>query len=233
MLCVVRFLYDEGLDYKLDITQNKFALHYSRKRCSKYYCSVQDMHTPISNNIDNFNKLFNLHKESFILFAKSYVRDALVAEDIYMESMLQFWEKMPELPEGTNIPAYIITIVKNKSLNYLRHQAIEFGVHSKISEIAQREIAMNITSLEACRPAEFFENDIRKIISETLAKMSNNTREIFNLSRSSHLNNKDIAQKFNISEKGVEYHISKALKVLRVALKDYLPLPIIFLLFFQ
>ena len=191
------------------------------------------MHTPISNNIDNFNKLFNLHKESFILFAKSYVRDAMVAEDIYMESMLQFWEKMPELPEGTNISAYIITIVKNKSLNYLRRQAVEFGAQSKLSEIAQREIAMNIVSLDACQPAAFFENDIRKIISETLAKMSNTTKEIFNLSRFYHLSNKEIAQRFNISEKGVEYHMSKALKILRVALKDYLPLPILILLVFQ
>ena len=185
------------------------------------------MYTPISSNIDNFNKLFNLHKESFILFAKSYVRDALVAEDIYMESMLQFWEKMPELPEGTNIPAYIITIVKNKSLNYLRHQAIESDIQNKLSEIAQREIAMNISSLEACHPADFFENDIRKITLETLAKMSNNTKEVFSLSRFSHLTNKDIAQKLNITEKGVEYHISKALRALRIALKDYFP----FLLF--
>ncbi|HAY24139.1 MAG TPA: RNA polymerase sigma-70 factor, partial [Bacteroides sp.] len=36
--------------------------------------------------------------------------------------------------------------------------------------------------------------------------------------------NKEIAEEMEISIKGVEYHISKALKVLRVTLKDYLPL---------
>lgn len=34
----------------------------------------------------------------------------------------------------------------------------------------------------------------------------------------------EIAQALGLSLKGVEYHMSKALKELRVALKDYLPL---------
>ena len=33
---------------------------------------------------------------------------------------------------------------------------------------------------------------------------------------------KEIADALNISVKGVDYHISKALKALRVSLKDYL-----------
>ena len=32
------------------------------------------------------------------------------------------------------------------------------------------------------------------------------------------------AEETNITAKGVEYHITKALKVLRINLKDYLPL---------
>ena len=43
------------------------------------------------------------------------------------------------------------------------------------------------------------------------------------------MTNREIAMELGISEKTVEYHISKALKVLRVALKDYLPLVGIFL----
>lgn len=35
---------------------------------------------------------------------------------------------------------------------------------------------------------------------------------------------KEIAEATGLSVKGVEYHITKALKALRVALKDYLPL---------
>ena len=44
------------------------------------------------------------------------------------------------------------------------------------------------------------------------------------------LRNKEIAEVVGLSVKSVEYHIGKALKVLRVSLKDYLPL--FYLLFY-
>ena len=34
------------------------------------------------------------------------------AEDIYMEAIIQYWEKRKELPADTNIPGYILTTVK-------------------------------------------------------------------------------------------------------------------------
>jgi RNA polymerase sigma-70 factor (ECF subfamily) len=37
------------------------------------------------------------------------------------------------------------------------------------------------------------------------------------------MKNREIAEELNISAKAVEGHITKALKVFRVALKDYLP----------
>lgn len=176
-----------------------------------------------NNDVAAFNALFNKHKEPFTLFAKSYVRDIMIAEDIYMESMLQFWEKMQDLPNDTNIPAYILTIVRNASINYLRHQLVVQNMQDKVADIHQREIEMNISSLEACNPAELFASDIQEIVTVTLNKMSSTAREVFRLSRYGRLTNKEIACRLQISEKGVEYHISKVLRLLKIALKDYLP----------
>lgn len=50
------------------------------------------------------------------------------------------------------------------------------------------------------------------------------------LSRFENRSNKEIAETVGLSVKSVEYHIGKALKVLRVSLKDYLPL--FYLLFY-
>ena len=178
--------------------------------------------SPLDSNMHIFNELFKRHKESFTLFAKSYVRDGMVAEDIYMESMIQYWEKRKDLPPDTNLPAYILTIVKNKALNYLRHQIVEENMLNRLGTVSEKEVHMNISSLEACNPYELFVEDIQEIVEKTLSGLSENTKEIFYLSRFSNLSNKEIAHKFNISEKGVEYHINKALKALRIALQDYL-----------
>ena len=44
------------------------------------------------------------------------------------------------------------------------------------------------------------------------------------MSRFEQKSGKEIAEELGITVKGVDYHIAKALKVLRVSLKDYLPL---------
>lgn len=44
------------------------------------------------------------------------------------------------------------------------------------------------------------------------------------MSRFENKSGKEIAQTLGISVKGVDYHMNKALKELRAALKDYLPI---------
>ena len=83
---------------------------------------------------------------------------------------------------------------------------------------------MRLSALEACNPNEIFLEEIQEIIHHTMSTLSKQTYQIFMLSRFEHKSNKEIAEVMRITVKNVEYHISKALKVLRIALKDYLPL---------
>ena len=52
--------------------------------------------------------------------------------------------------------------------------------------------------------------------------MPEQSRDIFILSHYQNTPNKMIAEKLGISIKSVEFHITKALKILRTELKDYL-----------
>ena len=68
------------------------------------------------------------------------------------------------------------------------------------------------------------------MLSEALDKLPENTRLIFEKNRFEGKKYTEIAEEQQISVKTVEAHISKALKILRVELKDYLPF---FILLFQ
>lgn len=72
-------------------------------------------------------------------------------------------------------------------------------------------------------PNELFNAEAMEIVNRTLAKLPARTREIFIMSRMKNMSHKEIAAKLDITTKGVEFHISKALKELRISLKDYLP----------
>ena len=174
-----------------------------------------------------FATLFERYKEPFTSFANSYIRDIAAAEDIYVEAMMLYWEKRQDLAADTNIPAYILTAVKNKALNHLRHVDVKTEVEVQLFNHTARELNFRISSLESCDPTELFSLEMQEIISRTLNDLPEQTRLVFFKSRYENKSNREIAEELGISLKTVEFHITKALKVFREKLKDYLPLLLI------
>lgn len=84
------------------------------------------------------------------------------------------------------------------------------------------ELDFRISSLDACNPTDIFSEEINRIVNRTLDTLPLQTRNVFRMSRYENKSIKEIADTLNISVKGVDYHIGKALKALRVNLKDYL-----------
>ena len=176
-----------------------------------------------------FNRLFGEYQQRFIRFAGTYVSDAATAADIVMESFMAAWEKRDML-SASAFPPYALTIVKNKCLNHLRSQGVRLRAAEDIHSHGARMLRTRISTLEACNPDEIFSKEVTLIIRQTLSSLPEQTRHIFMLSRFENRSNKEIAEAVGLSVKSVEYHIGKALKVLRVSLKDYLPL--FYLLFY-
>ena len=82
-----------------------------------------------------------------------------------------------------------------------------------------------------CGLSKLFKDDIESLVDEAINTLPEKTHEIFVLSRHNFQKHSEIAKKFKISEKSVEYHISRALVLLRKQLKDYLPLaPVILMM---
>ncbi len=182
-------------------------------------------------DIKGFNALFNEYYKRFIHFAMGYVKDQQVAEDFTSEAFTVYWEKINELPLDTNPPAYILTTIKNKCLNYLNHLQIQQRVTTELKDHSEWVLKTKISTLEACDPSFLFSDEIQQIIDETLNKLPKKTRQIFILSRNHGLTYKEIAEKTNLSQKSIEFHISKALQLLRYSLRDFATISILFYLF--
>jgi RNA polymerase sigma-70 factor (ECF subfamily) len=174
-------------------------------------------------DLEAFNRLFTEYQGRFIRFAYNYVRDSAVAEDFTIEALLYYWENRHLLAPGSNIPAYILTIIKHKCLNYLEHIRIQETATERMKEHAQWELRMRISTLKACDPDELFTVETQKIIHDTLCVMPERSRHIFIMSRYHNKSHKEIASALNISTKTVEFHIAKVLKALRHNLRDYIP----------
>ncbi|MFT3738117.1 MAG: RNA polymerase sigma-70 factor [Breznakibacter sp.] len=171
--------------------------------------------------VDGFNAVYAEYYPKSYAFVKSYVHDAMATEDIVSDTLVRLWERMG-IETIDPIAPFLFTMLKNKCLDYLKHQSIRQDVHQDLKCTLERELQVRILSLESTDPLEIFSHEIQHIVDETLQALPSKTRDVFVMSRYGNKPHKEIAEKQGISVKGVDYHISLSVKALRSALKDYL-----------
>ena len=164
-------------------------------------------------NPQDFGKLFMKYRDSYVVIARSYVRDLAVAEDIVSDCFAIFWDKRESIDLRTSPEAYILRAVKNRCLNWLRDNA-NLKIKSMLSEISV---------LESPGMADLFGSEVEAIFRDFLSEMSDLPRGIFLSSRFEDLTYDEIALKYNVTPRKVKREIQKALEKLRSCLKDYLP----------
>ena len=136
-----------------------------------------------SADLKAFNQLFADYQGRFIRFANIYVRNIAVAEDFTIEALMQYWENRNTLKADSNVPAYILTIIKNKCINYLQHIQVREDASEHLKNHAEWELNTRISTLEACNPEELFTAEAQEIVNKTLATLPEQTRRIFIMSR--------------------------------------------------
>ena len=178
------------------------------------------------NNISaqEFGRLFMVYRDKFIAVARSYVRDEVAAEDIVAESFTDFWDGRDRITIRTIPEAYILHMVKNRCLSYLRDKANRMRILQQMHEDSYKAIMAEIGVLGKDETGLIFRSDIAAIFRKLLATVPESTREIFLASRFESLTYNEIAEKYGVSPRKVKREIQHVLEIMRTSLKDYLPL---------
>lgn len=88
---------------------------------------------------DDFNSIYERNYRRSFLFTKSYVHDDMAAEDIVAESLVKYW-RLSLSQEAETSETLLLTILKNKALDYLRHKVIHESAIENIMELNDREL---------------------------------------------------------------------------------------------
>jgi len=168
-----------------------------------------------------FKVVFSLYYPRLVYFAKEYVSQE-DAKGLVQEVFIAFWEKNPTIMSQFQLQSYLYTSVKNNCLMRLRHEKVKKCFEKDAVLKMQNQIYFS--ALEQLDTSVISFQEIETIIEKTLSNLPPRCRDIFVLSRFDGKKNHEVAEELNITEKAVEAQITKALKVFRVALKDFLPL---------
>ena len=169
---------------------------------------------------NTFEKIYKLYYPKMFAFAKNYISANEDVENIVQDVFLVLWEKKDELELSCTLTTYLFTLVKNRCLNFLRHNLIEEEYNAQMKE----ELGFKLYALESMEYSYHSEKELQEIIQRALDTLPERCREVFIKSRIEGLKYKEISEELGISVNTVENHIVTALKKLRVELKDYLPL---------
>jgi len=174
-------------------------------------------------DINAYEQIYNTLYPRLFYFVREYIADEEIVRNILQDTFLSLWEHRTILLEDFNLSAWLYTVTKNKALKHLRHREY-VNKYSRDKIQTFNEDTLNAFALERMDTSVLTLHEIQNIIEKTLTNLPPQYREVFKMSRFGSYKNLEIAENLNISEKTVEAHITKTLKLLRVALKDYLPL---------
>jgi len=176
-----------------------------------------------------FEILFRRYYVRMRDYALFYVHDLQQAEDIVQDIFLAIWQNRKKTDIKTSLKAYLYRSVHNSCIKHFNHLAVSEKYSNSQRLKYEEALLMNKLYFED-GISRLFLKDIDEILSESICKLPEKTRMIFELSREEKLKNHEIAGRVNLTEKAVEYHIGKALKLLRHQLRDYLPMIVFILL---
>lgn len=161
-----------------------------------------------------FETLFKQWYEPLCRYAYSLLHDAEEAEEMVQKTFCKLWDQREKLLIHTSIKSYLYRMIHNACLNRIKQWQIqsehkETIAHSSV--VATNYVEDNV-----------FHKELSHKIELAIATLPERCREVFLLSRMQHLSYIKIAETLQISPNTVETQIVKALKLLRIKLKDYL-----------
>jgi RNA polymerase sigma-70 factor (family 1) len=159
-----------------------------------------------------FEEIYDRYWLKLYSLAHTQIGTREEAEDLIHNLFENLWKKRHELAIR-NLTTYLIVSVKYLSVAYIKSQINlrKYQEYLIFQEIDRTNSTEDIISF----------SDLQKAVEDAMKKLPEKTVEVFKMSRFENKSVRYIAENLNISEKAVEYHITKSLKVMKEQLRYF------------
>lgn len=164
-------------------------------------------------DVKAFDTLFLRYYPLLCAFAKQFVKYD-DAQEIVQDVMLWIWENNNMQVIDSSPKNYLFRAVKNRCLTLISR-----------NELKETVIATWQSKLPRYEDPDFYVvEELVRNIEAAMQRLPGSYREAFEMHRFQHMTYAEIAAQLGVSPKTVDYRIQQALKLLRIELKDFLPL---------
>jgi len=150
----------------------------------------------------DFRKIYDASMQMLFRIAYKIVNDEDAAEDLVHDSLIKANEKGLEFPSLNDAKYWLIRVVKNASLNYVKRKGREKKAYEKVLYEERHETDSGEIDL--------LKEESKLKAREALKKLPTNLQEVVILKEYTELNYKEIGRVLGITEGNVKVRIFRA-----------------------
>jgi RNA polymerase sigma-70 factor (family 1) len=154
--------------------------------------------------------IFKLYHKSFYYLARQIVKNDEQAEDIVSDCFLKLWNRRGEFKSLDSIRAFMHVIIKNASIDYIRHLEKKSTSHQEILQQSEKDTDY----IES----KMIKTDLLQLILQEVEALPPIRRKIFKLIFLEDMTVFEISRILNISVDTVRVQKAKAIHGLRSAI---------------
>ena len=167
-----------------------------------------------------YETLFRTWYEVLCQYAFSIFKNLEEAEDVVQQVFYKLWDQRESIEINTSVKSYLYRMVHNDCMNRIKQQKLH-SEHNFSYILEKGSRANNIDDSVSM-------NELQQLIDQAISELPPRCREVFMKSRIEQLSYAQIADQLGISTNTVESQMVKALRSLRLQLKEYLPFLLLF-----
>lgn len=171
---------------------------------SDFFNSAKSAVIPGNVDEETFGAIYREYWLRLYDFALAKVHDPDVAEEIVQDLFVHLWEKRGNLSVN-NLSGYLFVAVRNRVMD-----------HYKQRLFSDLEAVGHVTAPDY----PLFLDELENELDQAVGRLPGKTREIFMLNRLEGQSVGEISQKLNLPRRTVEYHITQAIRQLKVFLRS-------------
>ncbi len=167
-----------------------------------------------------FAEIYRRYWRILYTTARQKIYNSEVIEELLQDLFTRLWERRAE-SVILNLKSYLFTSLKYAIIDHVKSKMVRerYVAYALAQHPDSDQVTGEVIDL----------GDLMQALEQSLAGMPEKTRQIFRLNRLEYKSVKEISQMLEMPERTVEYHLTKAVRALRLLLKPFLSMYLLFL----
>ena len=153
-----------------------------------------------------YKRLFDQYYSSMVMFARSFLKNDVLVEDVVQDVIYDFWMQRQSLSKVISIKAWLYAAVRNRCLNDLEHDKVVRKYLDKVKLVDDEFILQ-----------QMIEEEVYLSLKNSIDALPCKIKEVYKLILVGK-NNKEIAFLLNLSEDAVKSYRKRGKQILKISL---------------